>query len=122
MAEAWALEFVVTTPPVEVTPFASLLLLLLLLVPVVRTRLRMLDDGLDGWLEDDGADRFARGMTLPVFFHRTPQALHRVFGPVGPARHNGVSVVWQWTHCSGDWMRAVMCDANDDSMRCGAGA
>lgn len=41
--------------------------------------------------------RFARGITLPVFFQRTPHALQRVLGPDGPARHKGVSVARQWT-------------------------
>ena len=42
------------------------------------------------------------GITDPVFFHRTPHALHKVFGPEGPARHNGVSVAPQCTHDCGD--------------------
>lgn len=47
----------------------------------------------DGLGAEEG--RLERGMTLPVFFQRTPQALHKVFGPCGPARHSGVSVVLQ---------------------------
>lgn len=37
-----------------------------------------------------------RGLT---FIHRTPQALHRVLGPLGPARHTGVTLVPQWLQC-----------------------
>lgn len=34
------------------------------------------------------------------FLYRTPHALHKVFGPSGPARHNGVSVFRQCTQRS----------------------
>uniref|UniRef100_A0A7N0V891 Uncharacterized protein n=1 Tax=Kalanchoe fedtschenkoi TaxID=63787 RepID=A0A7N0V891_KALFE len=30
--------------------------------------------------------------------YRTPQALHSVFGPIGPVRHCGVLSVWQCRH------------------------
>lgn len=60
-----------------------------------RARLRM-GEMCEGAV-DEVEGRLARGITEPVFFQRTPQALHRVLGPAGPARHRGVSVVWQWT-------------------------
>lgn len=85
------------------TSFASQLLLLFF-GSSCDTRLRMIDDGLDGLPEDKGADHFARGMKLLDFFHLTQQVLQTVFRPVGLDRRSWPPVVFQWTHCSGDSM------------------
>lgn len=50
------------------------------------------------------------GNSLPDL-NRTPQALQRLFGPIGPALHCGVLVIWQCMHfltdCAGGWVGFV---------------
>lgn len=92
----------------------------------VRARLRT-GEGFEEGGVGGTAGRLERGMTEPVFFQRTPHALHRVFGPAGPARQSGVSVASQLTQrrASGRRAGAGLAEATGsvaEGMGAGAGA